>query len=301
MDRSSECIRLDDPKMGSTHPFCHHQQLEEFEIFWRDHYDWLKEKGYLLCPRYHPTSVASWARTGSFPHGCEDFQMQPQFDYNMDAICIADGKPIMLRRPDPLLEEGRNFTRVLSYLVRWDQTELETVGELVDFCSQVFQGLQYIHALNIAHNDAKLSDIMIDWLPLECNCSSSPPLQMQPGYGGDQSVPEFKWNEPCDPFAVDVYCLGNVIWKKFFTGEPTLGYLLSRNVRFLKQLPLDMTHEDPAKQPMVDEVVGCFKEIQKGLNWWKLHFCVSDKTACLFFYHIYSLIHCIVQLSYMIQ
>ena len=35
------------------------------------------------------------------------------------------------------------------------------------------------------------------------------------GYGGDSSVPEFSSQDDCDPFAVDVYRLGNVIRQKF--------------------------------------------------------------------------------------
>ena len=30
------------------------------EDWWRDHYDWLKESGYLLRQRYHPDWVPSW-------------------------------------------------------------------------------------------------------------------------------------------------------------------------------------------------------------------------------------------------
>ncbi|KAJ3826605.1 hypothetical protein EV361DRAFT_585149 [Lentinula raphanica] len=32
----------------------YNEELWLNEIFWRDHYDWLKSKGYLLRPRYHP-------------------------------------------------------------------------------------------------------------------------------------------------------------------------------------------------------------------------------------------------------
>ena len=42
-----------------------------------------------------------------------------------------------------------------------------------------------------------------------------PPLEL-PRWGGDNSVPEFlAVNTPCDPFPVDVYCLGNVIRQSF--------------------------------------------------------------------------------------
>ena len=37
-----------------------HNALGSWEIFWRDHWDWLQQKGYLLRPRYKPDWVPSW-------------------------------------------------------------------------------------------------------------------------------------------------------------------------------------------------------------------------------------------------
>ena len=49
-------------------------ELRDREVFWRDHYDWLKERGYLLRPRYRPGWVASWIGTDiKFPEKCEDY------------------------------------------------------------------------------------------------------------------------------------------------------------------------------------------------------------------------------------
>jgi hypothetical protein len=48
------------------------------------------------------------------------------------------------------------------------------------------------------------------------NPEDGPPLELPP-WGGDNSVPEFlAADTPCDPFPVDVYCLGNVIRQYFF-------------------------------------------------------------------------------------
>lgn len=54
------------------------------ELFWRDHYNWLKECGYVLRPRYAPDWVPSWEAKdpkNSGPrkpyHHCEDGQMSP--------------------------------------------------------------------------------------------------------------------------------------------------------------------------------------------------------------------------------
>lgn len=41
------------------------------------------------------------------------------------------------------------------------------------------------------------------------------PPRIQAGHGGDRTVPEFKTETLCDPFAVDVYRLGNIIRECF--------------------------------------------------------------------------------------
>ncbi|KAJ3970903.1 kinase-like domain-containing protein [Lentinula raphanica] len=241
-------------------------------------------------------------------------------------------------------DEEKDCIVVMPYLVPWDEAEFQTVGEVVDFCNQVFEGLQFMHSQDIAHNDAKNNNIMMDWEPLY----SHPPhfhnrsmrmdwkgpselrnrtlypvryyfidwdLSKQydpiirtnrvpmryPGYGGDRTVPEFKRNELCNPFAVDVYCLGNVIRQKFIEGDPNVDDPPRRNVGFLRDLIADMTHDDPMKRPTMDEVVTRFEEIRKKLSWWKLRSRVSDKTFPLLLHHLYSPIHWIIQLTYILR
>ena len=50
-------------------------RLFEAEIFWRDHFHWLKEQGYLLRPRYHPDWVASWKDSEKGWRDVEDGQV----------------------------------------------------------------------------------------------------------------------------------------------------------------------------------------------------------------------------------
>ncbi|KAJ3712463.1 hypothetical protein C8R42DRAFT_647607 [Lentinula raphanica] len=376
----------------------YNEKLWTCELFWRDHYDWLKSKGYLLRPRFHPDWVPSWIGTSARPRGCEDSQSQLLIPFNLDAIRVADGKPVMLRladapsisdelkigrlvsskdmRSDPRnhciptydtleipkpTDEGKNCIVVMPYLVAWDKVDFQTVGEVVDFCSQVFEGLQFMHNQNIAHkfvfqttlqpnhsgftaSDAKNNNIMMDWEPLylhpphfhrpskrmDWKGPSKPrnrtlypvryyfidwdlskqydstirtnrvPMRASP-YGGDRTVPEFKRNEPCNPFAVDVYCLGNVIRQKFIEGDPNADDPPRRNVGFLRDLIADMTHDDPMKRPTMDEVVVRFEEIREKLSWWKLRSRVSDKTFPLLLHRLYSPIHWIVQLSYILR
>jgi serine/threonine protein kinase len=104
-------------------------------------------------------------------------------------------------------------------------------------------------------------------------------------YGGDRSVPEFTTETVCDPFAVDVYRIGNVIrtcftkvrsirFRAFSTlinvqGDAT-GYGKKLGFKFMEPLLEDMCQRDPQKRPTMSEVVSRFGQIIKGLYGWKL-------------------------------
>lgn len=47
-------------------------ELLPYEFFWRDHQQWLEEKGYMLRPRYRPGWVPSWQGTDAFYWRFED-------------------------------------------------------------------------------------------------------------------------------------------------------------------------------------------------------------------------------------
>jgi hypothetical protein len=51
------------------------ETLDEFEVYWRDRYVWLKQSGYLLRPRYAPEWVPSWRGTDKSWLDCEDGQV----------------------------------------------------------------------------------------------------------------------------------------------------------------------------------------------------------------------------------
>jgi hypothetical protein len=51
--------------------------LADYELFWRDHYTWLKESGYLLRPRYSPDWSAPWKDTDEDPSDFEDSVLPP--------------------------------------------------------------------------------------------------------------------------------------------------------------------------------------------------------------------------------
>jgi len=90
-----------------------------------------------------------------------------------------------------------------------------------------------------------------------------------PIWGGDKEVPEFQnSNEPRDPFATDVFYVGNAIKMDFL--------LEKRSFEFMKPLVADMIQADPVKRPKMDQVVARFDDIRCGLSRRKLRSRVVD-------------------------
>ncbi|KAJ7153520.1 hypothetical protein C8R43DRAFT_1235480 [Mycena crocata] len=187
--------------------------------------------------------------------------------------------------------------------------KFETIGEAVECFRQIFEGVQFIHEQNIAHRDCKYDSFMVDstllfrdlphplrpekrrdfsgpprtsntrtqlevkYYIIDYNLSvrypdAGPHLELS-GWGGDKTVPEFRTQERSDPFAVDVYCLGNAGWD-VDPGKKGFG--------FMKTLLEDMCRDDPKARPNMTEVVSRFETIRLGLGELKLRARVAPKT-----------------------
>ncbi|KAJ6538827.1 hypothetical protein DFH09DRAFT_1368731 [Mycena vulgaris] len=72
-----------------------------------------------------------------------------------------------------------------------------------------------------------------------------------------RTVPEFQAGAMCDPFAVDVYCLGNV-FRKMFTHASDISPGM-KGLAFLRPLVEEMMQDDPTERPTMDEVSGKFR------------------------------------------
>ncbi|KAJ7713704.1 hypothetical protein B0H16DRAFT_1435820 [Mycena metata] len=100
-----------------------------------------------------------------------------------------------------------------------------------------------------------------------------------PGWGGDKSVPEWRTAQLCDPFPVDVYCLGNSI-RQLSAKHRTQGWKLipgKKGFAFTEDLLSDMCQDDPSACPEMDEVVVRFEKIRRGLSELKLRSRVARK------------------------
>ncbi|TFK92728.1 hypothetical protein K466DRAFT_480092 [Polyporus arcularius HHB13444] len=79
-------------------------------------------------------------------------------------------------------------------------------------------------------------------------------------YGGDKSVPEYKdpSRAESNPFAIDVYCLGNTM-RKWFVDK-------SCSLDFLRPLIEEMTLKVPEERPTIDEAFKRFEELRLSLS-----------------------------------
>ncbi|KAJ7902377.1 kinase-like domain-containing protein, partial [Mycena leptocephala] len=306
--------------------------LSQFEFFWRDHYSWLKDSGYLLRSRYAPGWTASWLGSDKSPLRCEDGIIPPS-SMVVDAIRISDGSSVALKQSDrldiapavkvafqevymfhkfstePLAADPKNHCIrvteilhvpddndmdiiVMPLLQSWTLVKFFTIGEAVEFFTQIFEGLQLMHSNRVWHGDVKFNNIMMDASPLmiddvnpwhpvkyywidfdlsgEHDPSQGPPL-VDPRYGGTREVPEFAFpDQQCNPFAVDVWCLGFLIQTYFTEGSVSNSIKKRRGFEFMHSLVADMVNEDPAKRPSMDEVVRRFSDTKARLSEWTL-------------------------------
>ncbi|KAG5716955.1 hypothetical protein E4T56_gene8244, partial [Termitomyces sp. T112] len=145
--------------------------LLEAEIFWRDHYHYLKDHGYTLRRRYEPDWTPSWIVNDKSSDECEDsvfvtnawvidavrrdgtYVALKEVDRTKDIACneLAVGKlftsPELLassgNRCVPILDvippkEGSNYTIiVMPLLYPVNTAPFETIGEVMEFFRQI--------------------------------------------------------------------------------------------------------------------------------------------------------------------
>ncbi|PSR73557.1 hypothetical protein PHLCEN_2v10476 [Hermanssonia centrifuga] len=263
-------------------------ELNEYEVPWRDRQVFLASQGYMLRPRYRPGWVPSWQTdTSKYPEEFEDYWELPPRQHLIDATRISDGQLVYMKRvrsgdaestiarmlsSGRLSEDPRNHCvpildyildkddpsiayMVMPYLRLTDSPPFETVNDIIDFGSQIFEGLVFIHEHQVAHRDCSEKNIMMDatslfpkghhpvragFLPDACTpapqlsrahgrikyyyvdfgisvrLATDSPRLVTGGYGRDQDVPELSFHVPYDPFKVDIFILGNMFRREIY-------------------------------------------------------------------------------------
>ncbi|KZV68701.1 hypothetical protein PENSPDRAFT_609719 [Peniophora sp. CONT] len=176
---------------------------------------------------------------------------------------------------------------VMPFLRFPEDPPFETVGEVVDFVDQILEGLVFMHDQGVAHRDCCMGNIMMDasemypdgFHPVHMDdlpdgftpARSRPRSQVAIRYyfidysistvfapgqprglvtgtdGRDQDVPELSDIKPYDPFAVDIFLIGNLLRMSFLEKY--------HNAEFLRLLVLRATHPVPSSRPDARELL----------------------------------------------
>ncbi|OSC97551.1 kinase-like protein [Trametes coccinea BRFM310] len=295
------------------------------ELLWKDRYHWMKSRGYDLRPRYSPDWEPSWLNTNRDAEFCED-SIMPTDPYVIDARRRSDGrlvavKPVKKRSDElqislylsSLQDPSNHCVRVLDtfddpldqsktlmvmeYLRPFNDPEFVMIGDVIDFVSQMLEGLAFLHNHRIAHRDIAPPNVMMDGSSLFPNghhpvyrtCSLdliedlTPLLRIdhpvkyfyvdfglsvrfKPGasslvvgdVGRDEEVPELSSTVPYDAFKADIYALGNLFDKEFLQKY--------HGLEFLRDLIDVMKRQQPEQRPPVPELVQMFVKVRKSRN-----------------------------------
>jgi len=261
----------------------------------------------------------------------------------IDAIRISDGQMVGLKHVEPsdypyeteitryfgneeLLKDPRNhcvplieileppgdipaFILVMPFLRQWNDPPLLTVGEAMDFISQMLEGLLFVHEHHVVHRDPTLRNWMLDPKPLYPNMfhpvkknrnlnfkgkakhntrtacptryilidfglsrqydASSFPVTEDPVLGGDKTAPEF--------FKDGVFQRDQDPFDPFPTDVYYAGNLIRQHLikkytglDFLAPFVVDLVHDDPVQRPTMKVVVERFQSILLTLSTMKL-------------------------------
>ncbi|EIW83434.1 hypothetical protein CONPUDRAFT_102207 [Coniophora puteana RWD-64-598 SS2] len=327
-------------------------RLGEDELWWAERHQWFKDNGYELRQRYAPDWIPSWRDSKKPFYHCEDGY--PMLDTRLlDAVRLSDGQFVMLkmifesRHPheveigqylssEPLASDPANhcvplyevlrvphddadddirLILVMPLLRTFDDPPFDTVGEVLDLCGQVFDGLKFMHDHHVAHRDCSELNIMMDatpmfiggWHPVQRSTkrdfsgdvnyytrTKRPPRYYYIDFGisrrydasvsdpkeeviegGDKSVPEHQPNCPPQNPFRTDIYCVGNVIKERFLME-------TRGLEFLTPLVEDMRQSDPTKRPTADEVVERFDNLVNGLSFWKLRSRVVYNTDGMF-------------------
>ncbi|KAJ3720082.1 hypothetical protein C8R42DRAFT_722740 [Lentinula raphanica] len=265
-----------------------------FNDRWKiQHFEYLKGHGNMMRPRYRP----------------EDGQFMIHPDV-MDALRVSDSPVVALKRVQVFTGEARIATlfsddthnldkrnhcvRILEVLPVPDEDDeqflvmlwmrpvmdprFRTVGEGIQFFKEmieVIRSISYLFQVLTSIHRACSTCMRIMWRTVDFGHSriydptESRPLEYALKSGG-YTPPEGLEGIPCDPFATDVFLLGNLIRTSFLDGDPDMHEPGVSGFEFLRSLVTDMIAEQPFKRPTMDEVAARFTQIVDRLSWWTL-------------------------------
>ncbi|KAI9067306.1 hypothetical protein FKP32DRAFT_1588665 [Trametes sanguinea] len=326
------------PSVESAYPFAALEILADDELWWRDHQLWLKQCGYMLRPRFRPDWTPSWTGTNRNPLSCEDGQMVTRGNV-MDATRIQDGAIVVLKKirtsVHPYeIEIGRFFSDeavardprnhcvpiydvldvprdddvkllVMPLLYKFFAPPFLTVGEAVECCRQIIEGLQFMHSHHIAHRDCGKLNIMMDprpllpklfhfaapsrthdmsgWVWFESYTRTYRPTKyyhidfglsrrFDPTKGPPRAAPIRGADKTVPEFAKSADPCDPFPTDIYYLGNTMRTVFLQDylGLDFMKSLVDEMVQEEPSKRPTIDDVAAHFDSLVQSLSAWKL-------------------------------
>ncbi|KAJ7228306.1 hypothetical protein GGX14DRAFT_612096 [Mycena pura] len=191
------------------------------------------------------------------------------------------------------LENPKEVLIVMPFLRGFHEPSFDRLDEVIHALLEIMRGIAFMHSHKIAHRDACLLNFVMDsteLIPTGFHFSASyltPDMKrfikpkrrfavniryyiidfetslIRPGPGSaryrvgqDKTVPEFKSEEPYDPFKLDIYQVGNMIRKRFVERYAGLDVLAP--------IAEAMSRETPAERPTADQVVLSLEVLAKS-------------------------------------
>ncbi|KAG6820826.1 hypothetical protein H0H93_011120 [Arthromyces matolae] len=301
------------------------RELSASELTWSKYYHFLQSQGYTLRRRYHPEWKPSWRY-----HNRKRFEYEdsvPLLEGHTVDATRADGTLVAVKKVDSrlthsevdigtlfsspgLLQDSRNHcVPILEVLDPADDSGLsflvmpllysnhlvpfETVGEVINYIRQIFEGLHFMHEHKVAHGNCSDGNIMADAMGLFSSAPHPGRTSMTIDYSGevyrsaslttkpikyylvgfdnsvnyqDEQEIEGLENQSHRHFAADVYSLGDMLRWRLLDGLKSMGIAPKQGFEFMRELISDMMHDDPGKRPRMEEVIIRFNILVHGLS-----------------------------------
>ncbi|KAG9092215.1 hypothetical protein FRC06_000194 [Ceratobasidium sp. 370] len=297
------------------------ERRSDAEKRWVSFQPYLWSKGYKLRPRYQPDWVPSWKTTGADPDDCED-SLNSLPVHILDATRVRDQLQVVIKMlaPSEVDREGEEELAILQHfsspphsdnpsnhvvpcldsfplpgvkggmfvvmplLSRYSNPPFSDLSEISDFLTQVFEGLEYLHANDVAHCDIAPENIMMNRRPLydepfhpfyqHLSLDGRRPIspkylrsqrptryyfidfgyskwfqdatspRLLVGTRAREATPEQVSGSPYDPFKGDIYQLGAMLRRDLIPNHEPL-------LNFLLPLARDMTNSNPNQRPTI--------------------------------------------------
>ncbi|KAJ3848564.1 hypothetical protein EV368DRAFT_86473 [Lentinula lateritia] len=284
--------------------------LNDNELWWSGHFEYLKEHGYMMRPRYRPGWKPSFKPGLLAALDSEDGQ-KIHHPYVMDALRISDSYMVAMKKVKVSTGEeniasffsnekhntnSRNHCiRILEVLpvpgnddekilvMPWlrdvKDPRFRTVGEALQLLKEMIE----YHPINskkrydwsgraLHHSRTRCPPryYLLDFGQSRMYNPSEPRPSEYALKSGGYTPPEGDADIPCDPFATDVYILGTMIRTLLLDGGINRSRPGVHGFEFLRPLVNDMIVDDPSNRPTMNEVASRFSSIVGKLRWWKL-------------------------------